>query len=202
MTENIPYNYDDEIVAALVDEGYTFFELFKSGTADTCKPYYAIEFKGIFSDSIPLMTADTTFLTGGSTSSGPTVTVSKYREMNRNLLWEPIPNDMIFTAEYKPQIVMTIGDGESGYVTSVCMIYDGEACSYETLSTQNVDLTSYTHNIDSIGEDMLELEFDTDLDISKAATTILFAGTYWDITDFSSFPSGVKANVGLTDGEK
>jgi len=110
--------------------------------------------KGIYSLDIPLMEADTSGLSGGADNS-PTITISKYREATKNLLFEPIPNDMLFMAASKPQVVMTIGDGESGYVTSVCMVEDGEGCDYTTDSSKNLNMNAFTHDISSVGDDML-----------------------------------------------
>ena len=66
------------------------------------------------------MTANAAGLTGGLTGSPPEITITKTQTASKNMFFEPIPNDMLFTDAEKPQVKVTVGDDESGTVTSVC----------------------------------------------------------------------------------
>lgn len=57
--------------------------------------------------------------------------------------------------------MVTVGDGETGYVTGICMVEDGEGCSYETIADLNINMASFTHDISSTGADMLTIGFDS-----------------------------------------
>lgn len=43
------------------------------------------------------MESDATNLTGGKSGTSPTVTITEVRSGSNNLLYEPVPNDMLFT---------------------------------------------------------------------------------------------------------
>ena len=108
--------------------GYNYVKDFKNEGRSNCNAVRYIEFNGIYDDSFPLMVVDGTELTG----PGSNVTVERFRKNSKNLLFEPVPNDMLFMSSDTPQIVMTVGNNDIGTVMSVCNLdyTDSDECQY------------------------------------------------------------------------
>ena len=55
---------------------------------------------------LPLLVPDNTNLVGGKAGSKPQITITEIRKGSNNLLYEPIPNDMIFQPADTPQVLV------------------------------------------------------------------------------------------------
>lgn len=156
--------------------------------------------KEIFADTVPFLDIDTTNLIGSS------IVVDKERqqEASQNIIWSPIPNDMLSTGSETSPVVVTIGTEQSGTVESVCNMEAG--CSYKTDPAIKIPLTSFGHDLSSTSSSQLTLnfgDFDTEtIQVQESRISISFAGNQFTISDFSDWPNSIVAETKITENNK
>jgi len=87
--------------------------------------------------NVPLITVSSNSLTGGSTGTTPSLTVSRYITGSNNVFQSPIPGELFFTAHDTPQVTVTVNG-----VTSSCQDH---TCDITITSAYTPTLTAYTY---------------------------------------------------------